>query len=825
MAGYTIDTLAQWTHAEIVRGGVWPDIDHLLTDSRKLAYPGQTAFFALRSERRDGHAFIPDLYRAGVRCFWVDREVGFSRFPEATFLLVPDALLALQQVAAAHRKRFQFPVVGITGSNGKTIVKEWANLLLSPDFRIVRSPRSYNSQIGVPLSVWQMQATDELALIEAGISQSGEMEKLEAIICPEIGIFTHIGEAHAEGFATLEEKVREKLVLFRGAKILIYCRDHGPVHEAIQANPVPGRQLLSWGGESGAEIEVRVETGAHSSVIYCRYHAQAFDFSIPFTDQASVENALHCAALMLHLGIAPARIRERMAHLHAVAMRMELKEGANHTLIINDSYSADRDSLMLALDVLAQQKQHERKTVILSDIFQSGLSPEQLYQSITQALKARGIHKIIGIGPAISAQCGQFTEAGLEALCFPATDSFLDQYHPSWFRDESILLKGARSFAFERIMRVMERKLHQTVLEISLPAVAFNLRQYRRQLQPGTRIMAMVKAFSYGAGAYEIANLLQFHKADWLAVAYADEGVELRQSGIRLPVMVMNPEEAGYSLLVSHDLQPELFSLEMTRSLAAFLESEGLRDFPVHVKLDTGMHRLGFSPEEIPELVDLIRTSGLFRIQTVFSHLVASEDPAQDAFTRTQADIFVRACAVLDQGIGYRPLRHLANTAAIRRHPDLQMDMVRLGIGLYGIDPGFTGKDALQEVSTLRTTIAQVRELPAGQTVGYNRKGVLHRDSRIATIRIGYADGYPRSLGNGHGAVLIRGQRFPTIGHICMDMTMVDITGHPEMQAGEDVVVFGAGLSVAELAQQADTIPYEILTGISQRVQRVYFEE
>jgi alanine racemase len=825
MTGYTIDTLAAWSHAEIIRGSLWPEIDHLLMDSRKLAYPGQTAFFALRTERRDGHEFIPDLYRAGVRCFWVDRDIDASRYPEASFLHVPDTLQALQEVAAAHRKRFQYPVVGITGSNGKTIVKEWANMLLSPDFHIVRSPRSYNSQIGVPLSVWQMKAGDELALIEAGISQVGEMEKLETIIQPEIGIFTHIGEAHAEGFASMEEKVKEKLKLFRGAQTLIYCFDHQPVREAIQADPVPGRKLLSWGREPGAEISVRIERQDSNSIIHCRYQSSSFDFSIPFSDQASAENALHCAALMLHLGIEPERIRERMVHLHAVAMRMELKEGANQTLIINDSYSADRDSLMLALDVLAQQRQYERRTVILSDIFQSGLSPDQLYQSIAQALRARGIQKIIGIGPAISAHAHQFTEAGLEVQCFPATDSFLDQYHPSAFREESILLKGARSFAFERIMRVMERKLHQTVLEISLPSVAYNLRQYRRQLQPGTRIMAMVKAFSYGAGAYEIANLLQFHKADWLAVAYADEGVELRQSGIRLPVMVMNPEEAAYSLLVSHDLQPELFSLEMTRSLATFLESEGLRDFPVHVKLDTGMHRLGFSPEEIPALAELIRKSGLFRVQTIFSHLVASEDPAQDAFTRQQADVFAEACAVLDEGIGYQPLRHLANTAAIRRHPDLQMDMVRLGIGLYGIDPGFTGKDALQEVSTLRTTIAQVRDLSAGQTVGYNRKGVLLRDSRIATIRIGYADGYPRSLGNGQGSVLIKGQRFPTIGHVCMDMTMIDITGHPEIQAGEDVVVFGAGLSVAELSRQAGTIPYEILTGISQRVQRVYYEE
>ncbi|MCU0379922.1 MAG: bifunctional UDP-N-acetylmuramoyl-tripeptide:D-alanyl-D-alanine ligase/alanine racemase [Chitinophagaceae bacterium] len=826
MPGYTADILAGWTGATLIPGTSTPVLDHLLTDSRKLVYPARTVFFALQSSRRDGHDFIAELYSRDVRCFVVSREPETELFPEASFLVVEDTLRSLQQVAAMHRKQFTYPVVGITGSNGKTIVKEWANYLLSPDFRIVRSPKSYNSQIGVPLSTWQMQASDELALIEAGISKEGEMTALENIIRPDIGIFTHIGDAHAEGFTDLDAKVDEKMLLFRRSKTLICCGDHEPIIRSARRLLQPGQQLYTWGkGQENALQVFSHEIIGHRTRIHCGYADAEFHFEIPFTDTASRENALHCCALMLLLGLDAQKVSERMPGLPSVAMRLELKEGINRTVIINDSYSADWDSLLLAMDFLVQQQQHPKRTLILSDIFQSGKPDAELYASVAGAMRLKNVQRLIGIGTAISSHKAVFDAAGLESSFFPATDVFLEQAHPSWFRDEAILLKGARSFEFERIARMLEKKVHQTMLEINLASITHNLRLYQQQLHPQTKLMAMVKAFSYGAGAYEIASLLQFHRVDYLAVAYADEGVELRKAGIRLPIMVMNAEESSFPLLTAFDLQPELYSMEMARSLESFLQSEGLADFPAHIKLDTGMHRLGFSLADLPALTDWLGHSGIFRVQSVFSHLVASEDPAEDAYTKKQGDAFLEACSQLEQGMGYPFLRHIANTATIRRHPHLQLDMVRLGIGLYGVDPGQQEGSGLQEVSSLRTTIAQVRAVPKGETVGYNRKGKVDRDSLIATIRIGYADGYPRSLGNGAGRVWIRGQLFPVIGSVCMDMTMVDITGHPELRAGEEVVLFGKELPVARLAQWAGTIPYEILTGISQRVQRVYFED
>jgi alanine racemase len=822
MSGYTTGTLAEWTGARMIPGTTERTIEHLLIDSRKLVFPQHSVFFALSSQRRDGHDFIPELYGRGMRCFFVEHEPDVESMPEANFLVVPDTRKALQQISAAHRQRFRYPVVGITGSNGKTIVKEWVNHLLSPDYRIVRSPRSYNSQLGVPLSVWQMREDHQLALIEAGISQSGEMAALESIIHPDIGIFTHIGDAHAEGFRDLADKVREKMILFRNCKTLVCCADHQLIIDEARRQ---GLQLFTWGRDLQNNLQLlREELMPQASTLHCLFSGTTFSFTIPFADAASRENAMHCCALMFLLGSSVDTVRERMRSLPALSMRLEWKEGINRTVIINDSYSADVDSLQLALDFLVQQHQHSHRTVILSDIFQSSKPEQELYTGVAQLLQQRHVQRLIGIGPAITAHAAAFTAAGLDTMFFPATELFLEQFHPAWFKDETILLKGARSYAFERIAKALEKKVHQTLLEINLASVTHNLRQYQLALKPGTRVMAMVKAFSYGTGAYEIASLLQFHRVDYLTVAYADEGVELRKAGIRLPIMVMNAEAGSFPLLTGYDLQPELYSMEMADDLARFLRSEGVTGFPVHIKLDTGMHRLGFSVDEVPTLALWLKEHGIFHVQSVFSHLVASEDPEEDAFTLQQQTRFLDACSKLRDGLGYDFLRHIANTAAIRRHPHLQLDMVRLGIGLYGIDPGMPGSGQLQEVSRLKSTVAQVRSVAAGESVGYNRKGRLTRDSVVATIRIGYADGYPRSLGNGAGKVWIRGRLYPVVGNVCMDMTMVDVTDGPGIRAGEEVILFGPELSVGLVARWAGTIPYEILTGISQRVQRVYFE-
>lgn len=830
--GYTPPLVSEIVGGKLRAGrGESPRILHLLTDSRKLVAPASTVFFALVTGQRDGHQFIEELYARGVRTFIVAVHTDPLFCEDAWFIRVPDTLKALQLLAASHRAKFRYPVIGITGSNGKTIVKEWLNHLLAPDFRIVRSPRSYNSQTGVPLSVWQMQPGDQLAIFEAGISLPGEMHRLSEIIRPDIGIFTNIGDAHDEGFVNRQQKAREKLELFHHCKTLFHPSDDPEVSEAIadwcrQEPEAPARvKFLSWGRSSDATLRIlSIDTTGSFSCIRARYIDKEVSVDIPFTDQASLDNAVQVWMVLLYLGISDALIQERMAGLPVLSMRLELKDALNRCIIVNDSYNADLGSLRTGLEFLSQQRRYVRRTVILSDILQSGRAAGELYADVAGLLADHRIDRLVGIGPVISSQAHLFTVVP-EFEFHATTEAFLGVLHPQRFREEAILLKGARSFAFERIARQLEEKRHQTRLEIDLSAVSHNLAQFRSLLKPGTRIMAMVKALSYGAGAYEIAGLMQFHRVDWLAVAYADEGVDLRRQGIRLPIMVMNPEPAAFPALIEYDLQPEIFSFDILNAFAEFLMQEGVKEHPIHIKFDTGMHRLGFLPEETDMLAYHLASQRLMRVQTAFTHLVASEDPATDAYSRSQAAEFIEVCDRLEQVIGYGFLRHAANTAAISRFPDWPFGMVRLGIGLYGIQTHDAPALTLREASTLRTTVAQVKRIPAGATVGYNRKGRVDRTSDIATIRIGYADGYPRSLGNGIGRVWIDGKLYPTIGQVCMDMTMVDITGHHGIRPGSDVIVFGPELSVKELASWAQTIPYEILTGISPRVQRVYFEQ
>jgi alanine racemase len=825
MPSYSIHTIAEWVMGKISPADISYTVDHLLLDSRKLVFPESSLFFALKTNRRNGHHYIHELYARQVRCFVVSEEVNESDYPAAVFIYVEDTLRALQQLVAQHRRNFDLPVIGITGSNGKTIIKEWLNFLVEKEYRIIRSPKSYNSQIGVPLSVWPIDKYDQLGIFEAGISAPGEMGYLENIIQPTIGLITNLGEAHDEGFENKLQKLDEKLNLFLHSNIIVYCLDHALIHENIRQKFATGeKKFFCWSEKHEADLKIlSVQQAESKTSIRLAYKDADFSVIIPFSDRASIENAIHCIAVLLLLGYDNTVITERIGSLPALAMRLEMKQAINRCLLINDSYSADWNSFTIALDFLSQQQQHEKKAVIISDFAQSGKQGDELYESIAQALKQKKISRLIGIGPVISSYAHLFSIA--ETAFYPATAAFLEQFHSSQFKDESILLKGARSFAFERISQLLEQKKHQTVLEINLSSVTHNLKHYQSFLDQHTKLMVMVKAFSYGAGSYEMANLLQFNGIDYLAVAYADEGADLRKAGISLPVMVMNTDENSYPSLTQYDLQPEVFSLEMMYSLDSWLRAEGVTDFPVHIKLDTGMHRLGFSTDDIEALCEFLSGTKSFRVQTVFSHLAAGEDPAEDEYTNRQSTLFIQCCERLQAHLGYTFIRHIANTAAIRRHPHLQLDMVRLGIGLYGVDPAGLETNALKEVSTLKTTVAQVKMVRAGETVGYNRWGKVSRDSLIATIRIGYADGYPRSLGNGTGCVWINGSLYPVIGSVCMDMTMVDITGSPGIEAGTDVIVFGGPLPVSTVAKWAGTIPYEIMTGISQRVRRLYYQE
>ncbi len=811
------------------------NIEHLLTDSRRTYSPASSLFFATKGIRRDGHQFIPDLYKRGVRNFIISHPISTVDFPQANFLIVKDTIAALQELAIYHRSQFNIPVIGITGSNGKTIVKEWLYQLLQPDYHIVRSPKSYNSQIGVPLSVWQMNKQHTLAIFEAGISQPGEMENLQKIIQPTIGVLTNIGEAHNEGFANNEQKATEKLKLFKEAEQVIFSYNNQLILKSIQEwknGKIPALDnklftLFGWGESEDAWLRITdLKKNISSTSIIGFIGQEKQQIVIPFTDNASIENAVSCWCVLRILNISQPVIESRMKNLQPVNMRLALIKGINNCSVINDSYSADLSSLNIALNFLDNQTGSAKKVVVLSDFLQSGLEENELYRKIGLTLQNHSLYKIIGIGERISKFLPSIlTGSSIGQEYFLTTEVFIQHYRFSQFKDEAILIKGARIFEFEKIVHLLEQKVHQTVLEINLNAIAHNLKEFQKILQPSTRIMAMVKAFAYGSGGAEIASILQYHQVDYLGVAYADEGVELRKAGIRLPVMVMNPEENAFDSIIENNLEPELYSFEILHSFDKFLQNEGLQLYPIHIEIDTGMNRLGFSIKDIDRLADFLQSTSSFKVQSVFSHLAASEEAGQDDFTSQQVDLFTNSSKQLQEKIGYHFIRHISNSAAAIRHPQLQMDMIRLGIGLYGVDNSGASALPLQTVATLKSTISQINYLKKGDSVSYNRKGIVDKDSIIATIRIGYADGFPRRLGNGVGKVWINGQLSPVIGTVCMDMFMLDVTNNPGVQVGDEVIIFGSQLPVQTLAQWASTIPYEIMTGVSQRVKRVYFEE
>ena len=803
---------------------------HLLLDSRKVYSPASSLFFAIKGIRRDGHQFIPELYKRGVRNFIISQQIDTGEYSAANFLMVNDTLAALQQLASHHRRQFNIPVIGITGSNGKTIVKEWLYQLLQEDFNIVRSPKSYNSQIGVPLSVWQMNEQHTLAIFEAGISEQGEMLLLERVIKPTIGVLTNMGEAHRGGFNDDEHKFREKLVLFKNCGIIIGREADLEGRRDVIDMLRPDLQVLTWGFGGQSDFVVmsidKYDQNTSITIGWKLDESGEYTINIPFTDEASIENAITCFCILILLKLNPVTIPDRMSKLHPINMRLELKKGINNCSIINDSYSADLSSLSIALNFLDNQSGGTKKVAILSDFLHTGLADGELYQAIAVSLQNHSVNQLIGIGEKISTFLpAAFADSPVLQEYFPNTEAFIQHYRFSKFKDETILVKGARIFEFEKIVQLLEQKVHQTVLEINLNAIAHNLKEYQKILKPSTKIMAMVKAFAYGSGGAEIAGILQYHKVDYLGVAYADEGVELRKAGITLPIMVMNPEENAFESIVENNLQPEIYSFELLHSFDKFLQQEVLQEYPVHIEIETGMNRLGFATDDIEKLSSVLQSTSSFKVQTVFSHLAASEEATQDEFTFQQFTLFDKAAKELQKKLGYSFINHISNSAAAVRHPQLQMDMIRLGIGLYGVDSSNSGKLNLQTVATLKSTVAQVKHLKKGESVSYNRKGVIEKDSVIATIRIGYADGYPRRLGNGAGKVWVKGKLAPVAGTICMDMFMVNVTDIPGVQEGDDVIVFGSQLSVQQVAQWAGTIPYEIMTGVSQRVKRVYFEE
>lgn len=798
-------------------------IDWILTDSRSLCFPEETLFFALKTKRNDGHKYIADLYERGVRNFVVGTlTTEPESYPDANFLVVGSPLKALQRLASRHREQFQVPVVGITGSNGKTIVKEWLYQILSPERIITRSPRSYNSQIGVPLSVWMMNEHTELGIFEAGISEMGEMEALKPIIQPTIGVLTNIGGAHQENFTSLQDKCMEKLQLFKDCDVIVYNGDNELISSCVSKSLFTAREI-AWSTKDNERplfIESIQKDDTGTTIKY-RYLGFFKEYRIPFIDDASIENSLHCLAVALYLMVSPEDIAERMLHLEPIAMRLEVKEGKNGCILINDSYNSDFASLDIALGFMARRTEDKerKRTLILSDILETGQSGKLLYRQVAELVHSRGVNRIIGVGEEISVSASRFE---IEKNFFRSTSELIESGILSTLKNEVVLIKGARMFHFDQITDLLELKVHETILEINLNALTDNLNFYRNKLKPETKMVCMVKASAYGAGSFEIAKTLEDHRVDYLAVAVADEGADLRKAGIGSSIIIMNPEVTAFKTMFDYRLEPEVYSFHLLEELIKAAEREGATNCPIHIKIDTGMHRLGFDPADMPRLIERLKRQSAVIPRSVFSHLVGSDAERFDAFTRHQIETFEQAAAELQAGFSHKILRHICNTAGIQRYPGAQFDMVRLGIGLYGIDP-FTNQ-MLHNVTTLKTTILQIHDVPADETVGYSRKGVLNRNSRIAALPIGYADGLNRHLGNGKGYCLVNGQKAPYVGNICMDVCMIDVTDI-DCKEGDKAIIFGDELPVTVLSDILDTIPYEILTSVSERVKRVYYQD
>ncbi|GAB3919349.1 bifunctional UDP-N-acetylmuramoyl-tripeptide:D-alanyl-D-alanine ligase/alanine racemase [Larkinella terrae] len=817
-----------------------------VTDSRQILSPtrngaADAVFFAIQGEHHDGHRFISELYAKNVRQFVVetaaltpDLRHELAQLTDAHIWEVGSSLKTLQELAARHRGQFDIPVVGITGSNGKTIVKEWLAQVLSPDFLIQKSPKSYNSQLGVPLSVWPLNEEHTLGIFEAGISKPDEMQALQSIIQPTIGIFTNIGSAHDEGFRSCKQKVAEKLRLFRKSDTLIYRKSYAEIDEEIYlllkaVNPTI--RLIGWSTEPTAEMPILFTNQTSGTKISLRWEGSAYSVWVPFSDPASLENATHVLLASLVLGVTrPAVLQERFARLRPVSMRLELKEGIHRNLLIDDTYNNDLAGLSIALNFLNQQDSRRQKVLVLSDLLETGMKPAELYPAIASMLAEKEVGQLVGVGPEISQYQAVFT---VPTRFYSATEELLQSGYLNDLSDSVILVKGARRFSFETVVNRFVQKSNRTVLEINLDALTHNLNFYRNKIGPKTRIMVMVKAFAYGSGSAEVASLLQFHRVDYLAVAYADEGVALRQNGIKLPIMVMNPALQSFRQLIDYQLEPEIYSFGILDEWMRFLKTEPDQNAnreavfsipPIHIKLDTGMHRLGFLPDEITRLGELLTSNPNLRVATVFSHLAGSDEAEHTPFSHEQYRQFVDGAAQLEATLGYAPLRHLLNSAGIVRLPEFKLDMVRLGIGLYGVEVSRLEPQQVQTVGTLKTVISQIKALKAGETVGYSRRGVLTQDARIATLAIGYADGYDRRLGNGVGQVWVNGVLCPTVGSICMDMTMIDIT-NAQAEEGDEAILFGQPVSLTDLADRIGTIPYEILTGVSERVKRVFYRE
>lgn len=814
------DVVAFIEPKDTILGSPESEITELAIDSRKVVEADYTLFFAIETEKNDGHRYIAQLYRIGVRNFVITKVMReFAECEEANFLLVDDVVEALQRLAQKHRQQFHYPVIGITGSNGKTIVKEWLASILSDKFKVAKSPDSYNSRLGVPLSVWKMSEQHDIAVFEAGISKPNEMRALADIIDPTIGILTNIGAAHAQFFQTNIRKIIEKLKLFRNVDVMIYHNDNEELNMVLQLPEYEHIHKISW-GDARSTYPVKMSAVSTGGTIIS---IDGFDYTVPFIDSASLENATHVIVTLRYIGFSPEEINNRIGRLSHISMRLEIMEGRNHSVIINDTYSLDVNSLSAALNFMDTQTQMSKKTLIISDFEQVGALSSADFQHLNYELHQHNISKLVAVGETFIQNRQEFDIE--EILFYHDTTDLLEHISDLHISYEIILVKGARNFHFEQVVSALQHKTHLTIMQVNLPALVYNFNYHRNRLRPDTKMVAMVKASSYGLGDVELVNSLVDQGVDYLAVAYTDEGVRLRKRRIETPIIVLGAEAHSFEVMVNHRLEPEIFNFYYLQQLEEVLDRHPeISQFNIHIKVDTGMHRLGFDLQDIPRLIEMVKSNPKLHIASVFSHLAAAEDPAEDAYTRRQIALFGHMTDQLCAAFDYKILRHLLNSAGIVRFPEAQFDMVRLGIQLYGCSEVPEISTNLHNVVTLKTVITQIKQIPAGETIGYNRTWKLQRDTQVAIIPIGYADGYPRELCNGRGTVLIQGQKVPVIGKICMDMCMLDITGL-RVHEGDEVIVYGEGNTVSEMAEAAGLISYELMTRISQRVPRVYVQE
>lgn len=821
---FSFGELAAITGGKIIQYVAEKPIRNILLDSRKSLLAPDSLFVAMQGHHHNSHQFLPMVYEKGIRQFVVEQGdmATYQHLQDANILKVANSIDALQQLTAHHRCQYHLPLIAITGSNGKTIVKEWLSQLLSTQYVVAKSPKSYNSQIGVPLSVWLLNVTHQYGVFEAGISRSGEMAQLERVLQPTIGIFTNIGSAHDAGFATRQQKTQEKALLFKNCKKIYYCLDHQPIHQVLTTLYHNKLQLVTWSLLDGAadyKFQKRLSTTEKQTELVVTTQQHKYAFILPFQDHVSIENVIHCIVLMLHEGCSTAMMQTALTKLRAIPMRMTLKQGVNNCQIIDDTYNNDFVGLQAALDFMAQHKQAARRTVILSDLLQTGITAENLYCQIAQLLKDKQVDRIIGIGSELTAHAAVFT--ALDAHFYSHVDTLLTEDIQHKFSNELILVKGARRFGLESVVERLQQKNHSTVLEVDLDAITHNLNFFRSRLASGTRVMAVVKALAYGSSSFEIAHLLQYHRVDYLAVACTDEGVLLRKHGITLPIMVMNPTPGSFDTLLAYGLEPEVYSLKLLHTLRDFVASRN-QHINIHLKLETGLHRLGLEEQELNALVQILSTTPVLHTVGIMSHLAAAADPQHDAYTKHQFARFTKMAAYIEKKLGIYVIKHLLNSSGMLRFPSCQLDMVRLGIGLYGVGLGAEIQQYLEVASTLKTVISQIKMVPQGATIGYGRRGVAKKNMQLATLAIGYADGLRRALGNGRGRVWIKGYCVPIVGDVCMDVTMVDVTDVPAAE-GDEVIIFGKELPIDKVAAAMGTIPYEVLTNVSERVKRIYY--